>query len=146
MLSSSQRRTVQTFDPALLRPGRFDRIVLTPAPDEKGRLEIFKVHTKKMPLSSDVVLDELAVKTDGYVGADIEAVCREAAMAALREDLKSKEVGKKHFDAALKLVSASVTPDVQKSYKEMEGQFTGALAKQMKDEKPNILDERRRVL
>ena len=73
------------LDDALLRPGRFDRHVQVPVPDEAGRREIFAVHTRKRPLADDVSLDDLAARTDGYVGADIEAVCREAAMAAVRE-------------------------------------------------------------
>ncbi len=65
------------IDPALLRPGRFDRLILVPAPDEKARLEIFKVHTRRVPLAGDVDLRELAKKTEGYTGADIAAVVRE---------------------------------------------------------------------
>ncbi len=95
-------------DPALLRPGRFDRIIEIPMPDEKARLEIFKVHTKKMPLAKDVKLEELAKETEGFTGADIEAVCRESAMNALREakakGKKVEKVEKKHFIEAIKKV------------------------------------------
>jgi len=59
-------------------------------PDAKSRKEIFKVHTKSMPLAKDVKNDELVLKTEGYVGADIEAVCREAAMLALRDDMNAR--------------------------------------------------------
>jgi transitional endoplasmic reticulum ATPase len=103
------------LDPALLRPGRFDRLIYVPAPDEKTRLEIFKVHTKNMPLKN-VDLKKLAKDTDGYSGADIEALCREAAMFALREDVKSKNVEARHFDKALKKVKPSITEDVFKRY------------------------------
>ncbi len=123
------------LDTALLRPGRFDRIILTPAPDEKTREEIFKVHTMGMPLKG-VDLKELAKKTGGYVGADIEAICREAAINALREDMKSREVTKKHFEVALKRVKASVTPEVEAAYEDLQNFFTAARAKQMKEEKP----------
>ncbi|WP_456419808.1 CDC48 family AAA ATPase [Methanocaldococcus infernus] len=75
------------IDPALLRPGRLDRIILVPVPDEKARLDIFKIHTRGMSLAEDVDLEELAKKTEGYTGADIEAVCREAAMLAVREGI-----------------------------------------------------------
>ncbi|ENN96387.1 cell division protein CDC48 [Methanocaldococcus villosus KIN24-T80] len=75
------------IDPALLRPGRLDRVILVPPPDEKARFEIFKIHTKNLNLAEDVDLEELAKKTDGYTGADIEAICREAAMLAVREKL-----------------------------------------------------------
>ena len=94
------------LDPALLRPGRFDRILLVNVPTKEGRAEIIKIHTKKMPLAKDVKLETLAEKTEGYVGADIENFVREAAMLALRENMKAKEVKKKHFDQALEKVKA----------------------------------------
>ena len=72
------------LDPALMRAGRFDRVVEIPAPDEQTRLEVFKVHTSKMPLAKGVDLAGLAHKTDGYTGADIENLCREAGMEAIR--------------------------------------------------------------
>jgi transitional endoplasmic reticulum ATPase len=103
------------IDPALLRPGRFDRTVLVPAPDEKTRLEIFKVHTKDMPIK-DVDLKELAKKTEGFSGADIEALSREAAMSALRENMNAKEVRKKHFDEALKKITPSISKEDQTHY------------------------------
>jgi len=103
------------LDPALLRPGRFDRLIYVPAPDEKTRLEIFKVHTKGMPLKG-VNLEKLAKETEGYSGADIEALCREAAMFALREDIKAKEVTSKHFEKALKKVKPSITEDMFTKY------------------------------
>ncbi len=103
---------IDLIDPALLRPGRFDRIIEIKMPDEKARLEIFKVHTRKMPLAKDVKLEELAKETEGFTGADIEAVCREAAMNALREarakGKEVKEVKKKHFEEAIKKVKESV--------------------------------------
>ncbi|PSP97876.1 AAA family ATPase [Halobacteriales archaeon QS_5_70_17] len=73
------------LDDALLRPGRFDRHVAVDAPDRDARREIFHVHTRDRPLAADVDLEELAAETEGYVGADVEAVCREAAQAAVRE-------------------------------------------------------------
>jgi len=102
-------------DPALLRPGRIDRFVLIPAPDERARLEIFKIHTKGMPLKS-VDLKELVKKTEGFSGADIEALCREAAMSALRENIKAKQVTKKHFDQAIKEAIPSLTKEVSTYY------------------------------
>lgn len=103
------------IDPALLRPGRFDRQVLVPAPAEKERLEIFKVHTKNVPLKN-VNLESFAKVTDGFSGADIEALVREAAMDALRENIKSKEIKMKHFENALKRVSPSISKDVKAYY------------------------------
>jgi len=96
------------LDPALLRPGRFDTRIIVPVPDKEARLEIFKIHTRRMPLDN-VDLNELAKKTHGYSGADIEAVCREAAMIALREDIKSKKVSREHFEKALKKISPSIS-------------------------------------
>jgi transitional endoplasmic reticulum ATPase len=104
-------------DPAVLRPGRFDRLIYVPEPDEKSRLQIFKIYTKTMPLGKDVNLDQLATMTKNYSGADIEALCRETAMYALRKDLKATEVSMKDFEEALKKTGPSVTPDMEKWYK-----------------------------
>ena len=104
------------IDPGLLRPGRFDRMILVNAPDEDGRMEIFKVHTKSVPIAKDVNLKELAKQTDGYSGADIEGLVREAVMSALRENKNAKEVKKKHFEAAMKRVKPSITDNVLKYY------------------------------
>ncbi|MEJ5293550.1 MAG: AAA family ATPase, partial [Candidatus Methanosuratincola sp.] len=101
----------ELIDPALLRPGRFDRSVYIPIPDRAARIEIFKVHTKKMPLDEGVDLNALADKTEGYTGADIAAVCREAALSALREDMKPKKIQMKHFESALKAIQPSVSKE-----------------------------------
>ncbi|MEM4525041.1 MAG: CDC48 family AAA ATPase [Methanothermobacter sp.] len=97
------------LDPALLRPGRFDRHVKVEDPDKEARLAIFKVHTRKMPLADDVDLEKLAEMTEGYVGADIEAICREAAMLTLREDMNAKEVPMKNFKEAMKKIKPKST-------------------------------------
>jgi transitional endoplasmic reticulum ATPase len=76
-----------TIDPALRRPGRFDREISIPIPDKNGRLEILGIHTRGMPLAEDIRLEKLAEITHGFVGADLEALAREAAMAALRKNL-----------------------------------------------------------
>ncbi|MEM7825460.1 MAG: AAA family ATPase, partial [Candidatus Aenigmatarchaeota archaeon] len=102
-------------DPALLRPGRIDRFVLIPAPDEKSRLEILKVHTRNMPLKN-VDLKEWAKKTEGFSGADIEALCREAAMNSLRENIKAKEITNKHFEQAFSKITPSITKEVISYY------------------------------
>ena len=73
------------LDPALLRPGRFDKLIEIPLPDDEGRFEIFKIHTRKMNLAEDVNLRELAFKTKNATGADIKAICTEAGMNAIRE-------------------------------------------------------------
>jgi len=104
-------------DPAVLRPGRFDRLIYVPEPDEKSRLQIFKIYTKDMPLTKDVDLNQLALITKYYSGADIESLCREAAMHTLRRDLTAKEVTMKDFQDAMKEVGPSVTPEMEKWYK-----------------------------
>ena len=92
------------LDAGLMRPGRFDRHIEVAEPDEEARISIFKVHTKGMPLADDVDIKKLAKSTEGYVGADIEAVCREAAMLALREDLEASEIPNKYFKEAIEKV------------------------------------------
>ncbi|UCD73279.1 MAG: CDC48 family AAA ATPase [Candidatus Bathyarchaeota archaeon] len=96
------------LDPALLRPGRIDRIIYVGAPDEKARLQILKIHTRNMPLSHSVDLEQLAKILEGYTGADIESLCREAAMIAVRKDYKAREVEWDHFEKALERIPPSV--------------------------------------
>jgi transitional endoplasmic reticulum ATPase len=108
------------LDPAILRPGRFDRILLVDAPDKKGRLLILNIHTKNMPLDKDVNLNNLAEETEGFVGADLESLAREAAMLALRENIESKIVKKKHFDLAMEKVRPSVSKNDIQRYKKIE--------------------------
>ena len=105
------------LDPAVLRPGRLDRMIYVPEPNEEGRYQIFKIHTKNMPLAEDVDLRELARLTKGYSGADIESVCREAALIALRRDINSKEVRFSDFREALKKIGPSITPDMDNWYR-----------------------------
>ena len=105
-------------DPALMRPGRFDRLIYVPAPDEDSRKEILKVHTKDMPVKK-VDINKLAKKTDGYSGADLEAAVREAALIALRRDLKIKQVDPKDFEDALKEIKPSISDDLFKKYKKI---------------------------
>jgi transitional endoplasmic reticulum ATPase len=99
------------LDPAVLRPGRFDRLIYVPSPDIDSLKEIFKIHAHSMPLSRDVEIEELARKAQGYSGADVEAICREAAMNALREDVDATEVSLRDFNAAMERVGPSITPD-----------------------------------
>lgn len=112
------------IDQALLRPGRFDRLVYVPPPDETARLDILKVHTKGMKLDDEVTkgnyLNELAKKTEGYTGADLASLVREAAMLAIRESVGAKlehaiPVKIKHFEEALKAVKPSLSQqDIEK--------------------------------
>ncbi|WP_292319441.1 AAA family ATPase, partial [Caldisphaera sp.] len=99
----------EMVDPALIRPGRLEKLVYVPPPDERGRLEILQIHTRTVPLGDDVDLVDIAKRTNGYTGADLAALVREAAMGALREDLQNGIVKKRHFDVALSKVKPSVT-------------------------------------
>src|SRR6056297_1344891 len=126
------------IDSALLRPGRLDRHVHVPVPDEDGRKKIFEVHTRGKPLADAVDLDWLAAETEGYVGADIEAVTREASMAASREFINSVDpdemddtignvrISKDHFEHALEEVNPSVTTETREQYEELEEEFQQA--------------------
>ena len=169
------------IDPALLRPGRFDRIILTPAPDIESRLSIFKVHTKSMPLDVDssfgskgktsetatktvkstkatkvtnktkvstdntqeekreAFLQILAERAEGFAGADIAAVCREAAILALRKDMNANVVTSADFEEALKKVNPSITKEIAEMYKEQKEKFSTASSRQMMDERPSYL-------
>jgi len=111
------------LDPALLRPGRFDRLIYVPPPDKKARLEILKIHTRKMPIADDVDLLKLAEATNGFVGADLAALCREAAMLALREDIEAKVVKWEHFEKALQKIHPTVTPEAIRWYERLKEQF-----------------------
>jgi transitional endoplasmic reticulum ATPase len=118
------------LDTALLRPGRFDKILLVNAPDEIGRMQILKIHIKKMPISDgkkllnekekEEFLKEFSKQTDGYTGADLEALTREAAYFALRENINSENVQKKHFIEALKKIKPSVNKQTIELYKKIE--------------------------
>jgi len=104
-------------DPAVLRPGRFDRLIYVPEPGEKARFDIFKLYTKDMPLAKDVDQQKLAADTKMYSGADIEALCREAAMNALRKDVQSKEVSVADFQKAMEKIGPTILPDMEAWYK-----------------------------
>ena len=123
------------IDPALLRPGRFDRILYVSPPDRESRLQILKIHTKKKPLSEDVNVEDLADKTDGYTGADIASLASAAVMLTLREHIAkypdSKEaekhtddlkIGMKHFDEAMKKIRPLSKQELD-MYKNVANQF-----------------------
>jgi transitional endoplasmic reticulum ATPase len=116
------------LDPALLRPGRFDRVLYVPPPDKAARLQIFKIHTRGMPLDKDVNLEDLAAITEGYTGADIEAVVREAAMAAARENINIQVVSMRHFEKALAKVKASVGAEEKAEYDRIVSNFRKSMA------------------
>ncbi|MBI2499316.1 CDC48 family AAA ATPase [Candidatus Woesearchaeota archaeon] len=111
------------LDPGLLRPGRFDKILSTKIPDILSREEIFNIHTKNMPLTSDVNLKDLARETEFFVGADIEGLCREAALIALRKNIKVKQICMEDFKEALEKTKPSIQEDELKRYKEIEEEY-----------------------
>jgi transitional endoplasmic reticulum ATPase len=111
------------LDPAILRPGRFDKILLIGPPSKQGRLEVFKIHTKNMPLAKDIDIDELAERAEGYVGADIESVCREAALTALRKNKDAIHVTIEDFEEAMAKVKASVSHDSMEKYRKLESDY-----------------------
>jgi transitional endoplasmic reticulum ATPase len=104
-------------DPAILRPGRFDRLIYVPEPEQESRLEIFKIYTKDMPLAKEVNLSQLALMTKKYSGADIDAVCREAGLNALRRDMKAKEVNINDFKKAAEKIGPSILPNMENWYR-----------------------------
>ena len=93
----------QSIDDALLRPGRFDRLLYVPPPDKAARLAIFGIHSTKMPLDQDIDLERLAEKSEGLTGADIANVCQKGALLALEERNNVQTVQIKHLDQALSL-------------------------------------------
>ena len=103
-------------DPALLRPGRFDRQILVPTPDEKTRLAVLNVHTHDMPLADDIDLKRMAKEAAGYSGADLEALVREAGLNAMRRDTEVQTVTRHDFEKALKEIRPSVSEEMNQFY------------------------------
>ena len=111
------------IDPALLRPGRFDELVYVGVPDAGGRRRILGIHTAAMPLGSDVDLDSLAARTERFTGADLEDLVRRAGLAALRASLDATRVSQAHFEDALTDTRASVTPEMERDYEQMQARL-----------------------
>jgi transitional endoplasmic reticulum ATPase len=112
------------IDKALTRPGRFDHLIYVPPPDFEGRLQIFKLNIRKMPIDTSigkncklVDLQDLAGWTEGYSGAEISLVCREAGLSALSSDINSELVLMKDFEHALKKVKSRITKELLDYYK-----------------------------
>ncbi len=113
------------IDPALLRSGRFDRLVMIGEPDMDGRERILNIHTGETPMAADVNLTEIAEITDGYVGSDLESIAREAAIEALREDHEANIVEMRHFRKAIENVRPTITDDIMDYYERIEEEFQG---------------------
>jgi transitional endoplasmic reticulum ATPase len=105
------------IDPAILRPGRLDRLIYVGIPDIEGRKKILKVHTNKMSLDSNVDIQKLAHLTQNYTGADLENLCRESAYAGLRRDISTRVVTNEDFQTALKICRPSITDEIVRYYK-----------------------------
>ena len=125
----------EIIDPALIRSGRFDRLVFIGPPSREGRIEIFNIHLKNLKnghLSDDVNIEELADLTDNYVGSDIESLCREAVMLALRENFDTEKVEMRHFKDALKKVRPALAEDMLEYYEKLQEQFKGGAKQEQK--------------
>ena len=120
-------------DPALLRPGRFDKLLLVPVPDEQARLKILQIHTRNMPLEK-VDLEALAKRLEGFVGADLENLCREAALTALRQSKTATRVTAEHFEEALTRIRPSADATTQRQYEEMFRQMKTAMSKKTEED------------
>ncbi|MFX1296196.1 MAG: CDC48 family AAA ATPase [Promethearchaeota archaeon] len=143
IIASTNRPDI--IDPALMRPGRFDALILVPPPSFEERIEILRVHVRNMPLASDVDLNDLAVKTENFSGADLENLCREAGMMAIRELTATSstiinfkdpneinnlqvEVNQNHFNMIFNQITPSLTPDIIKAYDEFTERLKGKQA------------------
>ena len=115
------------LDNSLLRAGRLDLVLFVNPPDEKGRLEIIKILTTKMPLDSDVKLQEIAVSTQNYTGADLASLCREAAVSAMQNN--SHKISSSDFAAGLKKVKPSITKDVDQWYNNVKESISNVVPK-----------------
>ncbi|KAK3737855.1 hypothetical protein QZH41_015785 [Actinostola sp. cb2023] len=111
------------IDKALMRPGRLDRIIYVPLPDWDTRNDILKIHLSRTPCGNDVSIEDLGEKTEGYSGAEIAAVCKEAALAALEEDLQANEVRWSHFEKALTAVKPRTSMESLKFYDKFQQQI-----------------------
>lgn len=110
------------IDKALMRPGRIDRIIYIPLPDEKTRNEIFRIQLRNTPLAPGMNIDDIVAQTEGYSGAEISAICREASLAALQEDINATHVNYDHFVLALRTVKPRISADLVKYYNEFQKQ------------------------
>jgi transitional endoplasmic reticulum ATPase len=111
------------LDPAIIRPGRFDRLTYVPKPSKAERRQMLDIFTRTMPLADDLDLDEIAEKMEGFSGADIENFCREAAIRALREDIHCDVVNMSHFMSVFNDIRASITPEMEKYYESIKDQL-----------------------
>lgn len=110
-------------DPALLRPGRFDELILVPVPDRETRRKIFEVHIDEMSLADDVDINELVDKTKNFTGADIAYLVKKAGRLALREDIEARAVHQRHFLQAIEKTGPSVTDQAMEYYSQLQSEL-----------------------
>ena len=108
------------MDRALLRPGRLDRVVYVPLPDIQTRRQVLSIHTKNIPIDESVDLDAIAENTEGYSGAEVAAICNEAALAALEEKTEADTVTSQHFNKALYNVKPRIKAELIQIYNEFQ--------------------------
>ncbi|MHA1696973.1 MAG: CDC48 family AAA ATPase [Candidatus Helarchaeota archaeon] len=121
---AATNRNLDALDPAILRPGRFDKILYVHPPNREERLEILKIHTKGMPITGDVNLEELAAKTERFTGADLENLCREAVLMQIRDNPDAKTISWDYFLKSLEEIRPSFTLDIEKKYDYMVNKYT----------------------
>ena len=121
-------------DPALLRPGRLEKLIYVGPPDREARLKILEVQARRVPLGRDVDLGELADRTERFSGADLAALVREAVLSAIREDDRVRAIGMRHFEEALLRVKPSLTEDVLKYFDEVTRILRGYHAVERREE------------
>ncbi len=115
----------EIMDEAFMRKGRFDRLIYVPPPDKDERFSILRIHTRKIPLASDVDLKYLSENTKNFSGADIEGLCQEAAIEAFREDPEARFVGANHFENALLRLKPSISKETIKYYNTINKRLSG---------------------
>ncbi len=116
----------ELVDPALMRPGRFDKVIFIPAPDYRSRVEIFKIHLKNKPVSTDLDVEHLARSTEGYTGADIENLVKESAMLAMKRSIKTRhstKITNTDFLKILPRIKPSMTSDMKQEYDKLQQDF-----------------------
>jgi len=123
------------LDPALIRPGRIDRILLVPAPEKEARIKILKIFTKGMPLATNINIEKLGELTEGFSGADIETWCREAAMLALRENLKARKVTAEHFKESRKEMHPTMTKEITDWYEKFGAKLKSRRIEETKEDR-----------
>ncbi|HME51609.1 MAG TPA: CDC48 family AAA ATPase [Candidatus Lokiarchaeia archaeon] len=122
------------LDPAIIRPGRFDRLTFVPKPNKPEIRQMLDIFTKEMPLDADVDLDELADKMEGFSGADIGNFCKEAAIRSLREDIHADIVMMRHFVSVFDDIHASITPDMERYYEKIKDELLQRKTRKMGEE------------